>query len=51
MVVESEVLWVLVFGILMEGVWLSGITYMMWKRFQGRKEEPVEAEEAAPARL
>lgn len=51
MVVESEVLWVLVFGILMEGVWLTGITYLMWKRSQKPKEEPVEAEEGFPARL
>lgn len=51
MIAESDVLWVLVFGILMEGVWLSGVTYLMWKRYQSRREEPVEPEEAAPARL
>jgi len=42
---ESDVALVLVLVIILEGVWLAGLTYMMWKRYfrkgKGeRKEEP-----------
>jgi hypothetical protein len=42
---ESDLAIVLVLVIILEGIWLAGLTYLMWRRSfkkpkQGKKEEP-----------
>ncbi|MFQ6127824.1 MAG: hypothetical protein ACE5QW_02830 [Thermoplasmata archaeon] len=41
---EEMVLWVLVLVIIIQGVWLAGLTYLMWRKaLQKKRAEEEEA--------
>ncbi|MFQ6107008.1 MAG: hypothetical protein ACE5QF_05420 [Thermoplasmata archaeon] len=49
MTIDPTAIWILTVGVLIQGVWLTGVTYLMWKRHQVRKNEPVEPETSVTA--
>ncbi len=44
----EEVVLILIVVMLIEGVWLAGLTYLLWKRAQQRKAQPPEEDEEPP---
>lgn len=43
----TALVWLLVFVIVIEGVWLAGLTYLMWhgRAAKAQRAEPPESEE------
>ncbi|MFQ5910187.1 MAG: hypothetical protein ACE5IJ_05635 [Thermoplasmata archaeon] len=42
MTIDASIAWTLVVGLLVQGVWLAGITYMMWKRHRDGGDDSIE---------
>lgn len=38
-VTQEQLAWIIIIILIIEGVWLSGLTYLMYRRKRRRKEE------------
>jgi len=42
---QEQLAWILVIIIIIQGVWLAGLTYLMWKRVKEKEKMPEKEEE------